>query len=80
MRFSLPHSSSLLALFRLLLLIAAMALPAALAPAGPAAAQANAIDAINQTSREINATAKILDRLSSAAGKDDESLVGARAK
>ena len=80
MRFSLPYSSSLLALFRLLLLIAAIALPAALAPAGPAAAQANAIDAINQTSREINATAKILDRLSSAAGKDDESLVGARVK
>ena len=80
MRFPLPHTDSLLALFRLSLVIVLLALPAALTTAGPALAQANAIDAINQTSRDITATARILDRLSSAAGKDDESLVGARVK
>ena len=80
MRFCLPSPRSLPVFFRLLLLVAILVLPAALSAAGPAAAQANATSAINQTSQEIAATARILDRLSSAAGKDDESLVGARVK
>ena len=79
MRFPLPYPSFLLPLIRLLI-VAALILPMALAAANPAAAQANATSAINETSREIAATARILDRLTSAAGKDDESLVGARVK
>lgn len=80
MRLAPFHAGSLSLLLRLLVLVSLLVLPGVLPVAGPAAAQATAVESIGNAAREITSTARILDRLTAAAGKDDESLVGARVK